>query len=79
MTNDYKKIVIMGALFAMSPQLTEQPKIQPEKQPETPKKRVVPKGCKLYVFEDLFEFECIASSQKIADYKFAKFLKSIYV
>jgi hypothetical protein len=38
----------------------------------TPPKKIIPKGCQEYTFED--GFTCIASSQKVADKKHEKHL-----
>lgn len=77
---DKKIIGLVSALSALalaadSPALGHIGKnpLRPEDIDVTPKPPVVPKGCKLYKFDD--GFETVASSEKSAKRKHEKYLK----
>lgn len=65
----------MALLSNGSPSLGHRGKnpLRPEDLDMTPKPPVVPKGCKLYKFDD--GFETVASSEKSARKKHEKYLK----
>jgi hypothetical protein len=74
-------VALLGAMLAFGSMGGDMPfdtgdgrgrnRINPKKINTTPPKKVIPKGCLEYKFDD--GFTCITSSQKVADKKHEKY------